>query len=85
MSGKISRFADDGWAVWIEGDDTSTFYLDEWVNPNGKSYVDVAVNIRDIDDTHGIFVYVPFPVEKDEIKDISTNLGDPNIFHAVFS
>ncbi|MBR5259719.1 MAG: hypothetical protein IKV48_04525 [Eggerthellaceae bacterium] len=85
MSGKISRFADDGWAVWIEGDDTSTFYLDEWVNPNGKSYVDVAVNIRDIDDTHGIFVYVPFPVEKDEIEDISTNLGDPNIFHAVFS
>ena len=30
------RFADDGWAYWVAGHDTSTIYLHEWVNPNGK-------------------------------------------------
>ena len=40
---KHKHFADDGWAMWVNGDDISTFYLNEWVNPTGKSYVDVAV------------------------------------------
>ena len=39
---KRKSFADDGWAIWVTGEDTSTFYLNEWVNPQGKSYVDVA-------------------------------------------
>ena len=85
MKNKVRRFADDGWAVWIEGDDTSAFYLDEWVNPTGKSFVDVAIRIRDIDDTHGVYVFAPFHVEKDEIVDVSVNLLDPRAFRAVFN
>lgn len=40
MSIKTRKFADDGWEIWIDGDDRSTVYLNEWINPKGKSYVD---------------------------------------------
>ena len=40
MPKKKRKFADDGWAIWIDGDDTSTVYINNWVNPKGKSYVD---------------------------------------------
>ena len=33
---KNIRFADDGWAYWVAGNDTSTIYLHEWVNPNAE-------------------------------------------------
>ena len=33
---KNIRFADDGWAYWEAGNDTSTIYLHEWVNPNAE-------------------------------------------------
>ena len=36
MSKKQRKFADDGWAVWLEGNDTSTVYINDWVNPEGK-------------------------------------------------
>ena len=57
---KRKSFADDGWAVWVLGDDTSTVYLDEWVNPQGKSYVDLSVRIRGIKNTRGMSIYIPF-------------------------
>ena len=41
MAKKYKKFADDGWAVWIDGDDTSTVYINDWLNPKGKSYVDI--------------------------------------------
>ena len=46
MPKKQRKFADDGWAVWIDGDDVSTIYINDWLNPKGKSYVDLAVRIR---------------------------------------
>ena len=27
MAKKKRKFADDGWAVWVDGDDTSTVYI----------------------------------------------------------
>ena len=45
MSIKTRKFADDGWGIWIDGDDRSTVYLNEWINPKGKSYVDIAIRI----------------------------------------
>ena len=36
MGKRTRRFADDGWAIWIDGDDRSTIYLNEWLNPKGK-------------------------------------------------
>ena len=82
---KRKSFADDGWAIWVAGDDVSTFYLNEWVNPQGKSYVDVAVRIRGVKSTHSLNIYIPFAVEKSEIKDLSHYLKNENIFRAVFS
>ena len=82
---KRKRFADDGWAMWVAGDVTSTFYLNQWVNPQGKSYVDVAVRIRGVKSTHNLNVYIPFPVEKAEIEDLSHHLKDESVFRAIFS
>lgn len=82
---KRKSFADDGWAIWVTGDDTSTFYLNEWVNPKGKSYVDIAIRIRGVRNTHDLNVYIPFSVEKSEIVDLSFHLKDENIFRAIFS
>ena len=82
---KRKSFSDDGWAIWITGEDTSTFYLNEWVNPQGKSYVDVAVRIRGVKSAHSLNVYVPFSMEKGEVEDLSHHLKNETVFRAIFS
>ena len=84
MSKKKRKFADDGWAVWIEGEDTSTVHLNDWMNPKGKSYVDIAIHTRGIKSGKALHVYVPFPVSKEEIEDVSLSFGDTRILQAIF-
>ena len=85
MPKKQRRFADDGWAFWIDGDDTSTIHINDWLNPKGKSYVDIAIHIRGIRVSKALKVYVPFPVSFEEIKDISLFFRDTKILQAIFS
>lgn len=85
MSKKQKKFADDGWAVWIDGDDVSTIYINDWLNPRGKSYVDFAVRIRGVLASKTLNVYVPFLVEKEEIEDVSFLFRDTKILQAIFS
>ena len=85
MGKKNKFFADDGWAFWVDGDDTSSIYLNNWFNPKGKSYVDVSVHIRGISDSTLLSVYLPFVVEKNEIEDISLKFSDENLSRAIFS
>ena len=68
MAKKQKKFADDGWAVWVDGDDVSTVYMNDWLNPKGKSYIDFAIRIRGIRASKGLHVYVPFPVTREEIE-----------------
>lgn len=85
MPKKRRKFADDGWAVWIDGDDTSTVYINDWINPKGKSYVDLAIRIRGVKSSTGLSVYVPFFISGDEIDDVSLRFQDTNILQATFS
>ena len=85
MGKKNKFFADDGWAFWVDGDDTSSIYLNNWFNPKGKSYVDVSVHIRGISDSTQLSVYFPFAVDKSEIEDISLSFSDENLSRAIFS
>ena len=85
MQKKHRKFADDGWAVWIDGDDTSTVYINDWLNPKGKSYVDIAIRIRGIKSSKSLNVYVPFSVSHDEIEDVSLLFNDTKILQAIFS
>lgn len=85
MAKKVKKYIDDGWAVWIDGDDTSTVYLNYWLNPKGKSYVDVSVKILGIKETKSLNVYVPLKIEKEEIEDISLSYNDERIARATFS
>ena len=85
MPKKHRKFADDGWAVWIDGDDTSTVYINNWLNPKGKSYVDMAIRIRGIKASKSLNVYVPFVVSLDEIEDVSLLFKDTKILQATFS
>lgn len=85
MAQKKKSFADDGWAIWVDGNDTSTVYLSEWINPEGKNYVDVAVKIVGIRETKSLNVYIPFEVKETEFKDISLKFKDTDILHATFS
>ena len=85
MPKKQRKFADDGWAVWIDGDDVSTIYINDWLNPKGKSYVDFAVRIRGVMVSKLLSVYVPFEVKKEEIEDVSLLFNDKNIVQATFS
>lgn len=85
MPKKQRKFADDGWAVWIDGDDVSTIYINDWLNPKGKSYVDFAVRIRGVKESKNLNVYVPFGVSKEEIEDVSLLFNDTNILQATFS
>ena len=85
MPKKQKKFADDGWAVWIDGDDTSTVYINDWLNPKGKSYVDIAIRIRGVKASKSLNVYVPFPISRDEVEDVSLLFNDTKILQATFS
>ena len=85
MPKKHRKFADDGWAVWIDGDDSSTVYINNWLNPKGKSYVDMAIRVRGIKATKALNVYIPFVVSPDEIEDVSLLFKDTKILQATFS
>ena len=85
MPKKQRKFADDGWAVWIDGEDTSTVYINDWLNPKGKSYVDIAVRIRGIKVSSALHVYVPFVVSREEIEDVSLLFNNTKILQATFS
>jgi hypothetical protein len=85
MSKRERKFADDGWAVWVDGDDTSTVYINDWLNPKGTSYVDIAVRIRGVSLSNSLYVYIPFSVSSDEIDDVSLLFNDTKILQATFS
>ena len=85
MAKKQRKFADDGWAVWIDGDDTSTVYINDWLNPKGKSYVDMAIRIRGMKSSRRLCVYVPFSISANEIEDVSLHFHDVKILQAIFS
>ena len=85
MGRKKKKFADDGWALWIDGDDKSTVYLNEWINPKGKSYVDFAVRVRGVKASKCLHVYVPFSVSVEDIQDVSLLFNDTKILQATFS
>ncbi len=85
MPKKQRKFADDGWAIWVDGDDTSTVYINDWLNPKGKSYVDMAIRIRGAKNVKSLNVYIPFFVEKGEIADVSLQFQDTKILQATFS
>ena len=79
------KFADDGWAIWVDGDDTSTVYINDWLNPRGKSYVDIALRILGVRVSKSINVYVPFRISKEEIEDVSLRFNDTRTLQATFS
>ena len=85
MPKKERKFVDDGWAVWVDGDDTSTIYINNWLNPKGTSYVDIAIRIRGIKSSKNLYVYVPFVVSLNEIEDVSLRFNDAKIVRATFS
>ena len=85
MPKKQRKFADDGWAVWVDGDDTSTVYINDWLNPKGRSYVDMAIRIRGIKSSRRLCVYIPFGVSNSEIDDVSLLFHDTKILQAIFS
>ena len=85
MPKKHRKFADDGWAVWVDDDDTSTVYINDWLNPKGKSYVDIAIRIRGVKVSKALNVYIPFPVSYDEIEDVSLLFQSTKILQATFS
>ena len=85
MAKEQRKFADDGWAVWVDGDDVSTVYINDWLNPKGVSYVDLAVRIRGIKNSKALHTYVPFEVAREEIEDVSLRFNDTKILQATFS
>lgn len=85
MSKRERKFADDGWAIWIDGDDSSTVYLNDWLNPKGKSFVDLAIRICGVKSSKRLSVYIPFNVSEDEITDISLLFNDRNVLQGIFS
>ena len=85
MGSKKRRFADDGWALWIDGDDRSTIYLNEWINPKGVSYVDVSVRVYGAKEAKAVNFFVPFAIEENEIKDLSSMLADNSALRALFN
>ena len=85
MGSKKRKFADDGWALWIDGDDRSTIYLNEWINPKGKSYVDISVRVYGAKVAKAVNLFVPFVIDENEITDLSYMLADSSALRALFN
>lgn len=85
MGSKKRKFADDGWALWIDGDDRSTIYLNEWINPKGENYVDISVRIYGAKATKTVNFFIPFQIDKDEITDLSYMLTEKSALRALFN
>ena len=85
MARKKRKFADDGWALWIDGDDRSTIYLNEWINPKGENYVDISVRIYGAKATKTVNFFIPFQIDKDEITDLSYMLTEKSVLRALFN
>ena len=85
MGNRKRKFADDGWALWIDGDDKSTIYLNDWINPKGRSYVDISVRVYGAKGTKTVNVFVPFAIERNEITDLSYMLTDSSALRALFN
>ncbi len=84
MAKKQRKFVDDGWAIWTDGDDICTIYLQDWLNPTGDSYIDLAIRIRNVRVSTRMRVYIPFVVSRKEIEDVSLLFNDTKILQAVF-
>ena len=84
MGKKQRKFVDDGWAIWTDGDDICTIYLQDWLNPKGSSYVDLAIRVRNVKVSTRMRVYIPFIVDRNEIEDVSLLFNDTKILQAVF-
>ena len=84
MAKKQRKFVDDGWAIWSDGEDIFTIYLHDWLNPKGKSYVDLAIRIRNVKVNTRMRVYIPFAISREEIDDVSLLFNDTKILQAVF-
>ena len=84
MAKKQRKFVDDGWAIWTDGDDICTIYLQDWLNPKGKNYVDLAIRIRNVKSNTRMRVYIPFAISNEEINDVSLLFNDTKILQAVF-
>ena len=84
MAKKQRKFVDDGWAIWTDGDDICTIYLHDWLSPKGKSYVDLAIRIRNVKVNTRMRVYIPFEISREEIDDVSLLFDDTKILQAVF-
>ena len=85
MGIKKRKFADDGWALWIDGDDRSTIYLNEWINPKGRNYVDISVRVYGAKETKAVNFFVPFEIENSEITDLSYMLAESSALRALFN
>ena len=84
MAKKRRKFVDDGWAIWSDGDDIFTIYLQDWLNPKGDSYVDLAIRIRNVRVSTRMRVYIPFDISREEIDDVSLLFNNTKILQAVF-
>jgi len=85
VGSKKRKFADDGWALWIDGDDKSTLYLNEWINPKGRSYVDISVRVYGAKEAKAVNFFVPFAIEENEITDLSYMLSNSSALRALFN
>ena len=85
MAKKERKYVDDGWAVWLDGENVSTVYINDWLNPKGRSYVDLAIRVRGIKACKNLYAYVPFAISCDEISDVSLLLQDRKVLQAIFS
>lgn len=84
MAKKQRKFVDDGWAIWTDGDDICTIYLHDWLSPKKKSYVDLAIRIRNVKASTRMRIYVPFVLSREEINDVSLLFKDTKILQAIF-
>ncbi len=84
MAKKLRKFVDDGWAIWSDGDDIFTIYLQNWLNPKGSSYVDIAIRIRNVRVNTRMRIYIPFDIAREEIDDVSLLFSNTKILQAVF-
>lgn len=83
-------FANDAFAVFAtcikENESTKCdIHINEWISSINENYIDFGIRIYEANKVKQLGVYVPFPVKKDEITDLSECMRDEKVMRGVFN
>lgn len=82
------QFANDGFAVWLSGDNDkckSDIHINEWIIKNDTCYIDFGIRVYDAHNVSQVNLYIPYGLKRYDAKDLSNYLLKEDIAKGIFN